>query len=206
MTADTPASMPLVDPAIAINLASRYSIEEVDGITRHPAYSEAVGDGCFDIGVYLPTVDRQYGGPTMRAFTSEQRMTALAAITGANYSIHDLEFRIWAKGSATDAEEDRSYYADVHLGLMTLIWHSYGESTYVGVLLSARLYPLGVDPLLAEDDDTKSGWCTDCAERHPFAPFLPPVRSDLVALGERIVIVKVAPRGWYTAESRHSRP
>lgn len=196
---DTAAPDPLVDLAIAANLASRYSIEEIDGIKRHPSYSEAIGDGHFDVGIYLPRINREYGEPTMRAILGEQRMIALAAITGANYSVDGLEWRIWAKGSATDFEEDRSYYSDINIGLMNLTSADYGQSTYVGVLLKARLYPLGVDPLTVEDRDTRNGWCTSCEKQHPFAPFTPPARLDLDSLGEPIVIVKIAPRGWYAA-------
>lgn len=81
---------------------------------------------------------------------------------------------------ATDFEHDASSTALLTIRNISEPEHmGYGHQRYIGVLAEARLYPIGVDPTQVEDDDTRPGRCDTCEDRHPFAPYQPPVVATL---------------------------
>lgn len=95
--------------------------------------------------------------------------------------------------SATDFEHDASSTAWIEVLVPTSITPDmYGGMSFFGTLGEVRLYPLGTDPLQAEDRDTQQGGdelCNRCDEPHPFAPYMPPE----VSMASRIVHVQAYP-------------
>lgn len=101
--------------------------------------------------------------------------------------------------TATDFEHDAASTA-----LLTVMnpsvptFAGYGQMTFHAVLTEAHLYPLGTDPLTAEDGDTHAGECDgldyhskeQTHEAHPFAPYLPP---EVKLSGPRFVAVETYP-------------
>lgn len=185
------------DPAVAANLAAPYRLTG----DLHPAYTESVGDGWYDIGIYLPVRHLGLGRATVSQILRDREMVGLAALTGADYAVDMAEgvasWHITTKGSATDFEESRSSYSVHDVGLVTQTSAHYGVATYLGVLLDSRTWPLGTDPARQGDSDTDPDQCTTCSEPHPFAAYLPP-QSSRVFTDTPLVIVKVAPHGRLT--------
>lgn len=95
--------------------------------------------------------------------------------------------------TATDFEHDAASSAYMTIANPTpLRAGMYGGLSFMGVLTSANLYPLGTDPLTQSDEDTDAGEiCDQCPDRHPFAPYLPPEVESLT--GMRWVIVETIP-------------
>lgn len=75
---------------------------------------------------------------------------------------------------ATDVEHDASSTAQlVVTPLSAPRFLMYGHLEFTALVLEARLYPHGADPLTQKGFDP-SELCRDCEEPHPYAPFLPP--------------------------------
>jgi hypothetical protein len=102
---------------------------------------------------------------------------------------------------ATDFEHDASSTAlMVVRNISQPVFLGYGHMSFTGVLTEANLYPIGVDPLTADDGDTSPGEpCTYCEEPHPFAPFQPPKVPALS--GAHFVTVEVRPFRPYLVEA-----
>ncbi|MCI4659608.1 hypothetical protein [Cryobacterium zhongshanensis] len=85
---------------------------------------------------------------------------------------------------ATDVEHDASSTALLLVrNASEPVFTGYGTMSFTGVLTSAQLYPLGVDPLAADGDETRPGEiCTQCETPHPFAPYQPPTVAGLGGL------------------------
>lgn len=94
---------------------------------------------------------------------------------------------------ATDFEHGASSTAMLVLrNISEPVFTGYGRMTFTGVLTEARLYPIGIDPLEADDGDTSAGeMCTGCETPHPFAPYLPPKVESLQ--GAHFVTVETLP-------------
>lgn len=115
-------------------------------------------------------------------------------------SVAEVEVRARHE-NATDFEHDASSTAlMVVRNLSQPTFMGYGHMSFTAVLTSAHLYPIGVDPLLADDGDTNpSQICTDCEECHPMAPHLPPKVTSLS--GAHFVTVEVRPFRPYLVET-----
>lgn len=94
---------------------------------------------------------------------------------------------------ATDVEHDASSTALLTVrNISAPDFTGYGRMTFSGVLTKVHLYPIGTDPLVVDDGDTRPGAvCTDCEKPHPFAPFLPPEIESLK--GPQFVTVEALP-------------
>ncbi|KIA73375.1 hypothetical protein ANMWB30_23020 [Arthrobacter sp. MWB30] len=95
--------------------------------------------------------------------------------------------------NATDDEHDASSSALLTIRNLTQpSFSGYGAMTFQGVLVEARLYDLGADPVRQNGNGTRVGEiCTECSSPHPFAPFLPPNADWLT--GPTFVIVEAYP-------------
>jgi len=101
--------------------------------------------------------------------------------------------------TATDSEHDASSAAIITVrNLGQPQFGGYGLTTYTGVMVEARLYPIGVDPLTVSDQDTRAGTelCDRCEEPHPFAPYQPPSIRELS--GPHFVKIETRPLRPYT--------
>jgi hypothetical protein len=103
--------------------------------------------------------------------------------------------------NATDFEHDASSTAMLTVrNISQPVFAGYGLMSFTGVLTEANLYPIGVDPLNADDGETRPGdTCTRCEEHHPFAPFMPPKVDSLS--GAHFVTVEVRPFRPYLVEA-----
>lgn len=123
----------------------------------------------------------------------------LAVLIGGDLESRDIDggvHRVAVRSrheDATDVEHDASSTALLVLrNLSQPIFTGYGRMTFNGVLTEANLYPIGVDPLTADDGRSMVGdTCTDCTTPHPFAPYLPPGVDDLS--GAHFVTVETWP-------------
>lgn len=111
----------------------------------------------------------------------------LVALVGADFEsrnarqgVEELVIRARHE-SATDFEHDASSTAMLTIRNISAPEHrGYGHQRFTGVLTEARLYPLGVDPTTVDDGDTRPGeFCDRCDDGHPFAPYQPPVLTDV---------------------------
>lgn len=103
--------------------------------------------------------------------------------------------------TATDVEHDAASTAQLVIAAPSYpIFGRYGRVTLKGFLTEANLYPYGVDPL-TQDDFDPSELCDQCAEPHPFAPYLPPkVKLPLSAKGTVVEIECLPLRPYLVAE------
>ncbi|ROR75987.1 hypothetical protein SAMN06295974_3868 [Plantibacter flavus] len=103
--------------------------------------------------------------------------------------------------NATDVEHDSSSTAILSMRNMSQPrFPNDGQMEFTAALTSALLYPIDVDPLLADDGSSRPGAsCTDCDTPHPFAPYAPPAVDGLP--GTRLVSVRARPmRSYLVAE------
>lgn len=151
----------------------------------HDRYTVARGRGAHFITV-----------STFREHLDEARL--LATLVGADFEsrnnrpgVKELTLRARHE-SATDFEHDASSTALLTIRNISEPEHlMYGHQRYTGVLTEARLYALGVDPVTVEDADTRPGICDTCEDKHPFAPYQPPVVEDLQLPG--FVVIETFP-------------
>jgi hypothetical protein len=104
--------------------------------------------------------------------------------------------------NATDSEHDASSTASLIVrNVSQPRFSGYGSVKFTGVLTETRMYPIGVDPLSAEDDDIQPGEiCTSCDKPHPFIPYLPPAVNTASLTGPRFVTIAALPlRAYHVA-------
>lgn len=162
------------------------------------AYTVAEGRGSQLIRVYL-----------YDAHLFEKRL--LAVLVGG-----DLESKDSRSGSmpelcvrsrhedGTDFEHDASSTAILRVVNPTQpTFAGYGRVEFDGLLVEARLYPLGTDVLTVSDADTEAGSVCDdgtCKKPHPFVPFQPPEAEGLRS--PQIVHVECVPIRSYAVSAR----
>lgn len=83
--------------------------------------------------------------------------------------------------NGTDVEHDASSTAMFTIQNPTIpMFTGYGRMEIQGFLSAARFYRMGIDPLTADDGETRPGdHCTECVPPHPFVPYLPPVCTSI---------------------------
>lgn len=104
--------------------------------------------------------------------------------------------RLEVLNGATDVEHDPSRSADLQVSLPHTLREDGQSKVVIGILTDVALYPAGVDPLTASDQDTQPGECTECKPPHRFAPYMPPERDETqVLIGKPVLVrMKYVPR------------
>lgn len=169
-----------------------------DGALRHDLYTEVTGDGNLDITVNIvpPENVRHIHFPHPRD------SIALARVIGGEFVTMDSgrlpQWLIRASGDTTDFEHDTSSF--IRLEIMNpVVISAYEETTYIGMLADAQLWPLGVDPMTQGDSDTQPGMCDGDPGQpgehapHPFAAYRPPDRDEVQAILPSFVIITTVP-------------
>lgn len=184
----------------AVDLAS-YRNDVFYSTRTHERYSYAVGRGAYLIRVSVFEEHPDYDAKL------------LAVLIGADLESRDTrndgmpEIVLRARHEdATDFEHDASSTAMLTVRNPTMPKFSgYGRMTFTGVLTEASIYPIGVDPLQAEDQDTHAGeLCTsEHCKPHPFAPYMPP---KIELPGPQFVTIEAYPIRPYLVEDPGQPP
>ena len=158
----------------------------------HERYSVAYGRGTQLIKVYaLDSVHMEE--------------TLLAVLVGADFESRDqrrdgmVELSISTRHEdGTDVEEDASRTALVDvLNPGQPVFRGYGHVALVGLLRNLRIWPIGTDPALVDDNGkalSEPEICDSCDTAHPYVPYLPPEDDSLK--GQIVRITAVPLRGY----------